>query len=54
MRELGVSQVQKFWALAVFSGLVVTAASSGAIVLAGVPVAGPVATRGVAGKAMIA
>ena len=46
--------MQKFWALAVFSGLVVTAASSGAIFLVGVPVAGHTATRGVAGKAMIA
>ena len=37
--------MQKFWALAVFSGLVVTAASSGAMFLAGVPVAGHAATR---------
>ena len=46
--------MQKFRALSVFSGLVATAASSGAMFLAGVPVAGHAATRGVAGKAMIA
>jgi tryptophan-rich sensory protein len=35
MRELGVSQMQKFWSLAVFAGLVVIAASSGATFMPG-------------------